>query len=248
MARNTSSRVITIFTGRLRLPRQHERQRLEVDRDLAAEAAADLARRSPSDVRRIDAENAGAWRRARRSVPGCVVQITARPSSPPARHTGMRLDVALMHRSACGTRARPRRRPRRTPRRRRRAAAPCAPRHWSARRLDRRPASLVTRSSCRIGASGASAWSTVDHRRQHLVVDARSASAAARAAERGRGDGGDGVAVIQHLVVRASRLSPMSCRSSAPSPIAELGVVSGMSWPVTTALTPGIAWPPRWCR
>ena len=44
VARNTSSRVITIFTGRPALLRQRQRQRLEVDDGLAAEAAADLGR------------------------------------------------------------------------------------------------------------------------------------------------------------------------------------------------------------
>ena len=41
-ARNTSSRVITIFTGLPGLARQRMRDRLEIDHGLAAEAAADL--------------------------------------------------------------------------------------------------------------------------------------------------------------------------------------------------------------
>ena len=77
---NTSARFIGILTGRPVFLRQHRRDRLEVDADLAAEAAADLHRHD-LDLRHGDA--AAARRTCARTVnaPCVLLQIVRRPSA-----------------------------------------------------------------------------------------------------------------------------------------------------------------------
>ena len=60
--RNTSSRVITIFTGRPDLRDSATATRLQIDQRLAAEAAADFGR-GHADVGDVHAEQLGACRR-----------------------------------------------------------------------------------------------------------------------------------------------------------------------------------------
>ena len=83
VARNTSSRAITIFTGRPVLRDKRNRERLQVDDDLAAEAAADLAG-DDLDLRRIHAEDRCTADRARANGP-CVEHQTRTLGRPRRR-------------------------------------------------------------------------------------------------------------------------------------------------------------------
>ena len=95
-ARNTSSRVITIFTGRPDLRDSTQRQRLEVDDGLAAEAAADLGR-DGADVAQLRRPSARRVMARTMNWPWLLLQIVALPSGD-ADEAGVRLDVALVHR------------------------------------------------------------------------------------------------------------------------------------------------------
>ena len=92
----TSLRDITIFTGRPVLLRKQRRHRLQVDRDLAAEAAADLHGRY-LHARDRNVEHAGGDvahdERALRAAPDQHAAIVV-----PQRGGGVRLDVALVDR------------------------------------------------------------------------------------------------------------------------------------------------------
>ena len=95
-ARNTSSRVITIFTGRAGLARERERHRLEEHRGLAAEAAADL-RGGDAQLGDVHAEQRGADVAHHEMALGAAPELALAVGAD-AGEAGMRLDIALMGR------------------------------------------------------------------------------------------------------------------------------------------------------
>ena len=94
-ALKTSSRDITIFTGRLAL-REREGQRLEIDDGLAAEAAADLGG-GDADLGDVQAQQARAVGPHDEVALGAAPEL-GRAVLGDAGQGGVRLDVALMDR------------------------------------------------------------------------------------------------------------------------------------------------------
>ena len=183
----------------LRLTRQHHCERLEVDRNLAAEAAADLAR-CHLDVCGIEAEH------RRRGVAHKEGALRARPDVDAAvlvhtRHAGMRLDVALM----AGRRAE---HALHDDISRSEAGCEVAALQFEASGDVRRPARLDRRAGLRheivVQDRRARFQGPVnaEHRLEHLVVDTHQLRGGARRRQRGGRHCCHSMAVIERLGAR----------------------------------------------
>ena len=133
--------------------------------------------------------------------PWLELQIVHWPSAATEHDAGMRLDIGLVHRLG-------------------RVAAARSMTSASLKPASTSPLAKVTRlamfdglvgfgstpavkrSSCSTGASGRHRVLDIDDVRQYLVLDLDQVERLLGDRRRGRGDGGDGVALIQHLVAR----------------------------------------------
>ncbi len=150
------------------LAAEHRGHRLQIDGDLAAEAAADFARHH-RDLRHGNLQQLG------RLLPGRERPLRRSPDRQmavlvPQRGRDVRLDVALVHAGRFELALDDHVRPWRTPRRRCPSRSGCAWRCcWACRPF--LPIELVCTSSCSSGASSRIASSTQVTARQRLVFD-----------------------------------------------------------------------------